>query len=501
MRRLLIAASAVVWALAAAGPSLAAFETDSAASRVSLIPGDPESGSVLVRFQSLQEQIVWGQPEKVLSLSLQVDNGAADPFVIRIIDVWLVTGSGTVISQPELREDGLAVTEAVVEPGETVDLTLAFYLGPAEPFDDFHLHWGGRLGAGTVTGVVPFTATEGGGFAQISAAWTATEGAGGEQAYAEQPHGEQPPASYTTYNVYGGYSYPYQPYVSFSFGFGYWWGWPYYWYYPWWPCWRPVACHYGGCYYPYYGPSKRRTKEDAVLREAGYTPERSGSGRGGTRGDESVRTRSSDDRARGGDLAGDTRSRADDRSRTREPGYRSRAVSGTLRETGYRSEATGGRAPSSTYRSRSGTSGARGSSYQRRVGPYSGRYSGRSSAYRGRSGVYRSRTVPPSVRGGTARSRGTSYTSRSRAARGRSSVARGGSSVSRGGSTAARSRGRTSVSRGRSSASRVSRPTASRLGRSSVSRGRSGSSRSSGGMSRGSRGGGSRGGGRGGGRR
>ena len=172
MKRLLIAAAAVVWALAVAAPSLAAFETDPAASRVSLNPADPESGSVLVSFQGLEEQIVWGQPEKVLSLTFEIDNSATEPFLMKIIDLWLVTGTGTVISQPELRQDGLAVTDAEVPPGGMAELTVAFYLGPAEPFDSFHLHWGGRLGESTVTGVVPFTATEGGGFAQISAAWS-----------------------------------------------------------------------------------------------------------------------------------------------------------------------------------------------------------------------------------------------------------------------------------------------------------------------------------------
>ncbi|MFQ5766991.1 MAG: hypothetical protein ACE5ID_03290, partial [Acidobacteriota bacterium] len=119
-------------------------------------PDTPASGSIHFSSHGIVHRITAGRRADFLSVTMEVENRSAHPLEIRPIDLWAVAGSGTVLSEPDLRQDGLGVDVATIQSGQTSVVELSFLLGPASPFQRFTLHWGGRLREQSLTGEVDF---------------------------------------------------------------------------------------------------------------------------------------------------------------------------------------------------------------------------------------------------------------------------------------------------------------------------------------------------------
>lgn len=259
----------------------ATFSPAAGQEEVPLVEGKAGSGVIRFSASGVSERIVRGRRGAMLSIPIEVDNRSHKDLLLNTLDIWVVTPDGTVLSQPELRQNGVAVWRAEVNARKRSQLVALFRLGSAAAFDSFELHWGGLLAYRPRTGVVSYAAAPGGGYVpQASAAAPSSAGSesrgGVDDQYAYEDISETDP--YWTLDdpgywnepyyglsygfIYGDpwYSYGYYPYYGY-FGYGY--GYGYYPpYYPGYPC--------SGCS----GSSGRQVKEDAILRQAGSSPVR-----------------------------------------------------------------------------------------------------------------------------------------------------------------------------------------------------------------------------------
>jgi len=260
----------------------ATFSPAAGQEEVPLVEGKAGSGVIRFSASGVSERIVRGRRGAMLSIPIEVDNRSHKDLLVNTLDIWVVTPDGTVLSQPELRQNGVAVWRAEVNARKRSQLVALFRLGSAAAFDSFELHWGGLLAYRPRTGVVSYAAAPGGGYVpQAAAPSSAGSGSGGgvdDQFAYEDLDGADP---YWTLDDPDDWN---EPYYGLSFGFVFGYPWYSYGYYP----------YYGypgygyGFYPPYYpgypcsgcsGSSGRQVKEDAILRQAGSSPVRD-SGRG-----------------------------------------------------------------------------------------------------------------------------------------------------------------------------------------------------------------------------
>ncbi len=271
MRMLSKASTWLVLLLAAVAtlPTAAAqFTAVAGQESVPLIAGKDGSGTITFAEATVRQELAGGRLRPVLAVPVQVDNRSRKDLLLKRLDLWAVTAQGTVLSQPELRQDGILVWRAEVNARQTSSLEAVFHLQGAGAFDSFRLHWGGQVAYRPRSGEVTFTAAAGQGYRPAPAAADTGETAsfdaeafeyelvhpGADEGIAADPYG------------WG------QAGFHVSVGFGFIYGDPWYWsFYPW----------YGYPYYPYYpvypvhpcyncgeGGSSRQVKEDAVLGRA-----------------------------------------------------------------------------------------------------------------------------------------------------------------------------------------------------------------------------------------
>ncbi|MFQ5718490.1 MAG: hypothetical protein ACE5IK_02985 [Acidobacteriota bacterium] len=195
-----------------------------------LSSGNPDGGTIRFAFSGIDTRVSRGWPQPVMSFHVSVDNRAGGVLTLRTLDVWLVTGSGTLLSDPQLRQDGVAVERIEVADGAATEGDLLFFLGPTGSFTRVNLHWGARIGDETRAGVVDYQA-EGDGYEPPDV--PATEGRGGAAPDPSIADESDEDGDIYIYNdggyelyPYDGYGYaPYYGYPGFSFGV-------YYGYYP-----------------------------------------------------------------------------------------------------------------------------------------------------------------------------------------------------------------------------------------------------------------------------
>jgi hypothetical protein len=251
------------------------------AESVPLVEGKDSSGRLTFSAGSIRRSIVDGRERTVLAIPIQVNNRSRKDLLMKRLDLWVVTADGTVLSQPELRQDGLLVWRAEVNARKQSQMEALFRLDGAGGFDRFRLHWGGLVAYRPRSGIVPFAAATGSSGYRPAPMTAAADGNLSDtfdaDAYEyELVHPGEPLPG-------GGYADPYWVNSAFSLsvGFGFVYGYPYYgYYYPW----------YGYPYYPYYptypcyncggdGRSARQVKEDAVIGgSGGESGEREGGG-------------------------------------------------------------------------------------------------------------------------------------------------------------------------------------------------------------------------------
>lgn len=249
MRRGLAWGSVIAVLLAVTAPSAVAGSfRPSTRHQVELVSGEPGAGVLRVSSEGVIERIQAGRSEPVLSVNLEVDNRSGRPLSLRTIDLWVVTEGGTLLSQPDLRQDGLAVSEAVVADGERSSLTALFHLGAAGAFRSFTLHWGGHLDRDISTGQVDFLADgEGypGGGEEIAVDGSEDVEAGSDTPGEDEEYGDEeyhahsgrhesyPGHRYRSFSIslgyfpfyghyqYGHHAYGYFPYPHYGYGYGY----------------------------------------------------------------------------------------------------------------------------------------------------------------------------------------------------------------------------------------------------------------------------------------
>ncbi len=265
--------------VALASPQLlqaATFSPAQGQAEVSLVEGKAGSGVIRFDHSGISERIVRGRHGAMLSIPIEVDNRSHKDLLVNTLDIWVVTPSGTVLSQPELRQGGVAVWRAEVNAKKRSQLVALFRLGSVDAFDSFELHWGGLLAYRPRTGVVHYAAAPGEGYVpQTAAAVPPSTGPGtgaGEQVVYEDLYEVEP------YWTVDDPDYWNEPYYGLSFGFVFGYPWYSYGYYPYYG-YPGYGYGYYPPYYPYYpcsgctGISGRQVKENEILRQAGRSPD------------------------------------------------------------------------------------------------------------------------------------------------------------------------------------------------------------------------------------
>lgn len=346
---------------------------------VPLVEGKAGSGVIRFSGSGVSERIIRGRRSAMLSIPIEVDNRSHKDLLMNTLDLWVVTPDGTVLSQPELRQNGVAVWRAEVNAKKRSQLVALFRLGTASSFDSFELHWGGLLAYRPRTGVVQYAAAPGDGYvSQVPAAAPSSTDSGRDiddqypldDLYAADPYWTlEDPDDWN------------EPYYGLSFGFVFGYPWYPYGYYPYYG-YPGYGYGYYPPYYPYYpcsgctGISGRQVKENAILDQAGRDPTGTS---GGVRRVDSAAARGRD---RGSGEPGRVITTTSRSSVGRATGSRSSRNRSSISRTS-RSRGSGGR--SSVGRSSAGRSSAGRSS------------AGRSSA--GRSSAGRSSAGRSSGRG------------------------------------------------------------------------------------------------------
>ncbi|MCZ6832671.1 MAG: hypothetical protein O7F11_02895, partial [Acidobacteria bacterium] len=142
----------------------ATFSPAEGQEEVPLVEGKAGSGVIRFSASGVSERIVRGRRGAMLSIPIEVDNRSHKDLLVNTLDIWVVTPDGTILSQPELRQNGVAVWRAEVNARKRSQLVALFRLGSAAAFDSFELHWGGLLAYRPRTGVVSYAAAPGGGY-------------------------------------------------------------------------------------------------------------------------------------------------------------------------------------------------------------------------------------------------------------------------------------------------------------------------------------------------
>jgi len=158
-------------ALASPPPSQAAtFTPAQGQEEAPLVLDKADAGVIRFSGSGVSHRIVRGRQDVVLSIPVEVDNRSRKDLLVNTLDLWIVTPDGTVLSQPELRQNGVAVWRAEINAKERSQLVALFRLGRAPAFDGFELHWGGLLAYRPRTGVVKYAAMPGDGYVPPSMA-------------------------------------------------------------------------------------------------------------------------------------------------------------------------------------------------------------------------------------------------------------------------------------------------------------------------------------------
>jgi hypothetical protein len=114
-----------------------------------------------IRFLSdgLFRHAAAGVSSPLLSVTLEVGNLSSLELTLDPDDLRLVTASGTLVSSPEMLQDGVGVNRARL-PGCTESAVQLFFALPEwESPESFDFFWGARLGQGTHSGRVEFQET------------------------------------------------------------------------------------------------------------------------------------------------------------------------------------------------------------------------------------------------------------------------------------------------------------------------------------------------------
>ena len=347
--------------------SSAAFVSSGAASfhpagdeTTELVVGSPAQGVIKFTHDGITSRVTRGWPQPVLTFRVQAANGTDAPLGVRSLDLWLVTDAGTVLSDPQLRQDSVVVDRVDVDAGDDTQFEATFYLGPTGPFDAFTLYWGARLGDRVLHGTIVYEADDDSGYRPpepSDGSDTPSEefatGAGEDGAEARSEADREYGDTYVYNDGYGSDYYP-----RFTFGVHY--GYHPYGYYP-----------YSYGYYPYWhhsfghhhdGHQVDHHDRDGVTRRTGSraTRDRARDGRRGTVTRNSTRSR--DSTARGRISRSSTRSSRGSVRSSGQSGSRSSATRpssrGSSRSSGARVSSRGSRGGSA----RSSRGGSRGSS-------------------------------------------------------------------------------------------------------------------------------------------
>jgi len=96
----------------------AQFEPVADQAQVPLVEGKEGSGVVSFSSATIIERIIGGQSSTVLSVPLFVENLSRKDLLMQTLDLWVVLADGTVLSQPELSQEGVSVWRAEVNSKE-----------------------------------------------------------------------------------------------------------------------------------------------------------------------------------------------------------------------------------------------------------------------------------------------------------------------------------------------------------------------------------------------
>ena len=163
--------SAVLVILALPLPIHAAqFEPAADQANAFLVESKEGSGEVSFSAATVVERIVGGRTSTVLSVPFFIENLSRKDLLMQTLDLWVVTPDGTVLSQPELSQNGVSVWRAEVNAKEHSELVAMFQLGSVPAFESFEFHWGGLLAYESRSGVVIYAALPGQGFMPAYAA-------------------------------------------------------------------------------------------------------------------------------------------------------------------------------------------------------------------------------------------------------------------------------------------------------------------------------------------
>ena len=78
-----------------------------------LIEGKQGSGEVSFDPATVVERIVGGQSSIILSVPIFIENLSRKDLLMQTLDLWVVVADGTVLSQPELSQDGVSANASM----------------------------------------------------------------------------------------------------------------------------------------------------------------------------------------------------------------------------------------------------------------------------------------------------------------------------------------------------------------------------------------------------